>query len=147
MADPDWSATDLCTDGDLIEYESKWPWGDDHDSARYRNKAKEHIERKLRVTLAETELATEIADVLDLISNPEVLTPAACYLTFVRAAEDLTFGEGDVYDQKKKHYQDEFDREFELSAALLHVDVDESGTIEDVEKYNVSIGPTFTRGG
>jgi hypothetical protein len=147
VAISDWGATELCTDADLRGYESSWPWGDDHDSKRYRDSAKQHIERKLRVSLASIELATDEADVLDLISNPEVLTPAACYLTFVRAAEDLIPSGESLYAYKRDRYQIEFDKEFTLSVALLHLDTDESGTIEDTEKYNVRIGPQFTRGG
>lgn len=147
MAVGDWSAAVLCRDSDLREYESSWPWGDDHDSRRYRDKAKEHIERELRVALAELEVATDESDALDLVSNPEVLTPAACCLTFALAAEDNVTGEGDGWTRKQRHYQDEFEKEFKLSVALLHTDTDESGTIEDTEKYNVGLGTEFTRGG
>lgn len=142
----DWSATTLCIDADLIDKETDWPdWTTFGDT--FRAEAKRQIEKALRFAYRKRELATDEADVLDLISNPEELKDAAVYKTLELVAQDNIVVDGDRWTLKAKHYAKEFDKEWSRAVAMLHFDADESGTIEDEEKYTGRMGVRLSRGG
>ena len=149
MAIGDWSALVLCNDTDLARFESNvLEWVRSQGTAKHwRDTAKRLIGNRLRSDLRDTELATDEADVLDLISNPEVLTDAASFLALNLIATDKMVHPGDTWAAKAVAYQDKFDQEFPVAVSMLHVDKDESGAIDDTEKYNVTLGVRFTRGG
>lgn len=150
MAGPiDWTDTTLCIDADLAEFESDvLQWTGDHAVAeKWRRKAKEMIGQRLDLRLRDIELSTEIADVKDLIGNPEVLKDAACYLTLHLLANDVSHGQGDLYDRKAEMYFSKYEPELNRALQLVHVDTDESGTIEDSEKYGMPTGSEFKHGG
>jgi hypothetical protein len=149
MAISDWSATDLCSDGDILRFESDFnDWVASRGSGQFwRDTAKELIADKLRASLIDTEMVTDETDVLDLISNPEVLKNVACYKTLQVVANDNVVNPGDRWTQKAIYYSDLFDDGFDDAVAMLHIDLDESGTIEDSEKYRGSVDIKFERGG
>lgn len=148
MAVGDWSATTLCLDSDLIGHESRvLSWSADEPGCRkWRDLAKEQIGNKLRFTLKDIELATDIDEVLDLISNPEELKTVACYLSLHLLANDCMKDTGDYYNAKAAFYLGQFDKEYSAAVSMLHVDTDEGGSIDDTEKYNVDTGVKMTRG-
>lgn len=141
-----WASIVLCTDGDIVAYESSWPqWTTDTDS--WRAKAKAEIEKRLRHVLKERELLTDAAEVLDLIGNPAVLTDAACYMALHLCANNNIMVPQDMWALKAKTYEDKFDAEFERAVTMLEFDADESGAIDDSEKYQISGAVRFGRGG
>lgn len=149
MAVGDWSATDLCTDGDISRFESDFDkWVQTRGSGKHwRDTAKELIGDRLRASLKDLELATDTGvEVLDFISNPEELKNAACYKTLQLVANDNVVNPGDRWTQKAIYYSDLFDDIFDEAVKMLHIDQDESGTIEDSEKYSGSIDVKFQRG-
>lgn len=150
MAGPiDWTTTVLCIDADLVEFETDvlaWT-GQEAVAKKWRAKAKDMIGLRLDLRLRDTEKATDIADVKDLIGNPSVLKDAACYLTLHLLANDVSHAEGDLYDRKAQMYWGKYEPELERALALLSIDTDESGTIEDSEKYGAPTGITFKHGG
>ncbi len=149
MAVGDWSDTDLCIDADLIEFETdvlQWT-GTEGGGSKWRSKAKDMIGQRLDFSLKEIELGTEEADVKDLIDNPERLADAACYLSLHLLANDVTVAQGDLYDRKAEMYLAKYENELPRAISLLAIDIDESGTIEDAEKYIVPTGVTLRHGG
>ena len=149
MAISDWSATDLCIDADLVEFETdvlQWV-GQEAGAGKWRSKAKDMIGERLDFTLKDVEMATDETDVKDLISNLSRLKNAACYLTLHLLANDVSVAQSDFYDRKAEMYLAKYEDELPRATALLHVDVDESGTIEDEEKYVVPTGITLRHGG
>ena len=149
MAISDWSATDLCIDADLVEFETdvlQWT-GQEAGAGKWRSKAKDMIGQRLDFTLKDVEIATDETDVKDLISNLDRLRDSACYLTLHLLANDVSVAQGDLYDRKAVMYLGKYEDELPRALALLHVDTDESGTIEDSEKYNVESGVTLRHGG
>jgi hypothetical protein len=146
MAAPsDWSATDLCLDTDLRDFESDvLSWiGGEGSGEKWRRQAKKLIEERLRSMdkVQQLELDTDIDDVLDLIGNLGELRTAACYRTLHLLANDVSAGSGDLYDRKAEMYLSLFEDEFPMAMRRLHWDVDESGTIEADEKYT---GASYT---
>jgi hypothetical protein len=150
MAAPiDWTDTVLCIDADLQEFETDvlaWTGGE-AVAGKWRAKAKDLIAQRLDLKLRSVEEATDAADVKDLIGNPEVLKDAACYLSLHLLANDISHGAGDMYDRKAEMYHAKYEAELERAMALVHLDLDESGTIEDSEKYTAPTGVTFKHGG
>ena len=152
MAAPiDWSAIELCVDGDLFEVETnsvRWV-SREGDASIWRAKAKELIGNRLKITLNSiaTAEATTVDDVRDLIANPEELKIAAVYLTFHLIASDKMKAPGDFYDTKARQYYQMYEDELGRALQLINIDTDESGTIEDSEKYNTPTGATIRLGG
>lgn len=148
MAVGDWSTTDLCSDGDIIRFESDFDkWVGQRGSGKFwRDTAKELIGDRIRASLKELEKATDEAEVLDLISNPEELKNAACYKTLELVANDNVVNPGDRWTQKAIYYNDKFDDLIDEAVRMLHIDLDESASIEDSEKYRGSIDTKFERG-
>lgn len=144
MAIGNWSAAELCQDGDLVNVESQcmdWVSG---GAKRYRDEAKRQIGQRLHRIFKDIELATDEAEVLDLIESVEPLLTAAIFLTLHLLCNDCSSG-GDFYENKAALYLHKFDEEWPDALGMLNVDTDESGTIEDSEKYNVTTGVTFRR--
>jgi hypothetical protein len=144
-----WADTDLNLDRDLIEYETDavtW-FGAQGSGAKWRSTAKNTIAQRLRQNLKSIEVQTDASEVLDLIGNPEVLKPAACFLTLHLIAFDRLTSTGDLWDRKAEVYYAKFEAEMATALALLELDLDESGTIEDSEKYAAPRGVTFKHGG
>lgn len=140
-----WADISLCTDGDIIAKESSWPqWTTDSDA--WRAEAKSEIETRLRHLFRERELMTEATEVLDLIANPEVLTRAAAYMALHLCANSNITAPGDTWALKAKTYEEKFDPEFDRAVDMIQFDEDESGTIEESEKYQVTTGVRFGRG-
>lgn len=150
MAAPiDWSAIDLCIDSDLTRFETdalQWT-GADATAEQWRGKAKDIIGLRLDLQLKNIEVATDAADVKDLIGNPAVLIDAACYLTLHLIANDKTHAAGDLYDRKAQMYFQKYESEIQRVGALLNLDTDEDGTIQDAEKYNAPTGVRIKHGG
>lgn len=149
MSVGDWSTEILCIDADLMEFETdvvQWT-GTEGSAVKWRSKAKDIIGERIDFSFKEIELATEIADVKDLISNPERLKDCACYLSLHLLANDISVAQGDLYDRKAEMYMAKFEDALGRALSMLHVDVDESGTIEDAEKYIAPTGVTFKHGG
>ena len=145
----DWSAIDLCIDADLAEFETgilQWT-GAQVIAKKWRDLAKDIIGQKLDLRLREIEIATDAADVKDLIGNPAVLKIAAVYRTLHLLANDASHAPGDLYDRKAEMYLSLYDKEIEDAIALLSIDKDESGTIEGTEKYAAPTGITLKHGG
>jgi hypothetical protein len=150
MAAPsDWSATDLCIDADLVEFEGDvLDWvGDEGSAGKWRDKAKELIGERLDLHLRSIEIDTDTADVKDLVSNLGQLKNSACYLSLHLLALDVSHGAADMYDRKAEIYMSKYEAALQTALALLHVDTDESGTIEDSEKYGMPTGITLKHGG
>jgi hypothetical protein len=142
----DWSAATLCTDADILGYESTWlDWT--NDTARWRAKAKAEIEIRLRHAMRDRELETDADDVLDLIANPEIFVRPACFFALALCAQNNTVQKDDTWAFKSAHYEKQADEAMGLSMEMIEFDQDESGTIDDSEKYQVGTGVTFTRGG
>lgn len=145
----DWSAIDLCLDADLREFETdvlQWA-GTEGSAGKWRDKAKDLIGQRLDVRLKDVEIATDIADVKDLIGNPAVLKDAACYRTLHLLANDVSQAAGDLYDRKAEMYLHLYEEEMPIAASLLSIDLDESGTIEEHEKYAAPTGVRLKHGG
>jgi len=147
MAIGDWSAAILCLDKDLVEWESQvLAWARSEGSCKkWRDKAKEVIEQKLRHALRQVELDTDEDDVLDLIADVTPLNHSACFMTLHLLANDKSIGSGDQWSVKSEMYYRKFQDNWPQALGLISIDVDESGTLEDGEKYNVG-GVTFVRG-
>lgn len=146
MSVGDWSLEVLCSDADIIAREATWlNWTD--DTQRWIASAKDAIERKLRHAFRDRELATSATDVLDLIGNPEVLKAAAVCKAIEMCCQSNITMVGDTWEAKMKYWARGFDDEFEMALGMIAFDTDESGAIDDTEKYQVSPGPTLTRGG
>jgi len=145
----DWSTAVLCIDADLQEFETDvLQWTSSLAvAAKWRAKAKELIGERLDRQLRTIELATEEADVKDLIGNIPILKTSACYLSLHLIANDVSHASGDLYDRKAEMYFDKYATEIENAMIMLQVDVDESGTIEDTEKGAAPTGVTFKHGG
>ena len=149
MAISDWSATELCIDADLVVKETdvlQWT-GNQQGAQKWRDDAKEMIGHRLDFALKEIEIATDETDVKDLISNLGQLKNPAVYLSLHLLANDVSAAPGDLYDHKAQMYLGKYEDELPRAIALLHVDTDESGTIEDTEKYNAPTGVTLKLGG
>ena len=147
MAIGDWSATALCEDADLIDFESDvlaWVQSTQGSAVKYRDKAKHIIGERLKHAFRQIEIDTEEDEVLDLIASVDPLKNAACYLTLHLICNDCSVG-GDHWAGKAEMYYQKYNDEMPYALGLLSIDLDESGTIEDVEKYNVS-GIEFQRG-
>ena len=141
-----WSDVVLCTEADVLQWEANWlDWTKNPQA--WRAKAKDVLAQRLRVHLREQELATDAAEVLDLLGNPEVLKDPACMQTLALAAESNKLAPGDYWTEKAALYRGLFERELEQALAMLSVDIDESGDIDDTEKYTAVERVRLTRGG
>jgi len=147
MAINDWSDGVLCVDSDLEEYESNiQEWVSNFGSCeKWRIKAKDEIEQRLRHGLRQIEIDTDEDDVLDLISSYDPLKNPACFMTLHLLCNDLSTNSADHWATKSEMYYRKFQDSWPIALGLIHLDIDESGTIEDDEKYNVP-GVTFVRG-
>ena len=141
-----WPA-DLCLDKDVIAIEGNaLKYAEQFgDLQRWRDLAREDIEKRLRSILREKELETEADDVLDLILNYTVLEKAAAFLSLHYQFSEMSTSGQDFWASKAVHYQDKFEKEWSIASGLLNFDTDESGTIEDSEKYNIRTGVKFSR--
>lgn len=142
----DWSALELCGDSDVLALESNY-LNFTTNSSHWRASAKADIERRLRYNFRDRELATQASDVLDLISNPEVLKAAAACKTIELCARNNIAMVGDAWSEKARIYGKEFDREFSEALGMIDFDENEDNAIDDSEKYNVKPGIRLTRGG
>jgi len=147
MATGDWLAAVLCTDEDLRSLEIHvLEWVAREGSAAYwRATAKDLIEVELRQSFRNIELATEEADVLDLVPDVTPLKYAACYLTLHLICNNCSTG-GDHWEHKAEMYWNKYKGALPDAISMLSVDVDESGDIVDSEKYYISHGVRMTRG-
>ena len=144
-----WADTTLCIDADLQEFETdvlQWT-SSQAVTSKWRSKAKDLIGERLDLQLRDIETATDAADVKDLIGNPTVLKTSACYMTLHLLANDVSHAAGDLYDRKAEVYFGKYAKSIEDAIALLSIDLDESGTIEDSEKYAAPTGVTLKHGG
>lgn len=141
-----WPA-DLCLDKDIIAIEGGvLGYAEQYGNLeRWRDLAREDIEKRLRSILKEKELVTDAADVLDLIDNPEELEKSAAFLSLHYQFSEMSTSGQDFWASKAVHYQDKFEKEWAISVGLLHFDLDESGTIEDSEKYSIRKDVRFSR--
>jgi len=147
MATGDWLAAVLCTDSDLRTFEIKvLGWVSAEGSAtHWRQSAKDQIEAELRQSFKKIELATEEADVLDLIADITPLKYTACYLTLHLICNNCSIG-GDHWERKSEMYWSKYREALPGAIGMLSIDIDESGAITDSEKYYISHGVRMTRG-
>lgn len=147
MAIGNWGDAVLCRDKDLSEFETNvLRWVQGRGSAeKWISKAKDLIAQKLRYSLRTVELATDEDDVLDLIADITPLKDAACYLSLHLICNDASTG-ADGWAQKAEMYWHKWEKEWPQALGLVSLDTDESGTLEDSEKYNVNTGVTLVRG-
>lgn len=73
-------------------------------------------------------------DVLDLIKNPSVLTPAAAFLALHYAALELIQAAGDFYDMKQDFYRKRFQQTYAEVAPDLLLDLNEDQAISSGER-------------
>jgi hypothetical protein len=138
--------SDLCLDKDIIAIEAQaLAYAEQYGSLqRWRDLAREDIETRLRSMLREKEILTDAADVLDLVFNYEALEKAASFLSLHYQFSEMSTGQ-DFWAVKAAHYQNKFDTEWPIAVGLLHFDLDESGTIDDTEKYTIKRDVRFSR--
>lgn len=74
------------------------------------------------------------ADVLDLIKNPTVMTPAAAFLALHYAAVELIHAPGDHYDVKQDFYRRRFEETYKQLAPDILLDVDQDDVISTPER-------------
>lgn len=85
------------------------------------------------------------ADVLDLIKNPTILTPAAAFLALHYAAVELISGPGDHYDVKQQFYRGRFEETFRQLAPDLLIDLDQNDVITTEERSMGITGGSLIR--
>lgn len=132
-----WSTEVLCVDADLLEFESNvLSWTKTRGSCeKWRDKAKYVIGQRLRYAFRATQVGTD-TDVLDLVLDTTPLKDAACFMALHLLCNDATTGE-DAWSSKAEMYWSKFADEWPIALGLLSLDIDESGTIEQGEYYNV----------
>lgn len=143
-----WANEVLCTDSDLQALESGvLTWAEAEGNVKkWREEAKKQITHKLRTHFMNIELATDAAEVLDLIDNPvEAFAYAASFLSLHLICNDAMTVAGDMWDTKARMYLEKFDEEWTKALGLMHIDIDESGTIEIGEKYYYKTGVVIRR--
>jgi hypothetical protein len=148
VAISDWATVELCQDRDLAEQEERavdWckPRG---DARRWRDLAKKRIGEKLRRGLHQEQKTVSESEVLNLIENPEALNTVAVYYTLYLIANDRMTHPNDYYAGKAAHYLQLFKDEWPQAKSDLHFDLDEDGSIDDAEKFNVRTGVRIQRG-
>ena len=141
-----WADEELCTDSDMKALESNvLTWTGPYGAAtKWRTEAKRQITQRLRVHFINIDLVTDAAEPLDLISSVEPFRYAATYLSLHLLCNDCSTGP-DQWAEKARLYLAKFEEEWPNALALLSVDLDESGAIDDSEQYNVSTGLKFKR--
>lgn len=142
-----WSTITLCTDSDMTRFESSavtWA-ASKGGAAHYRQTAKDLIEARLRLHFKALALRITGSEVLDLISSVGPLRDAAVFLSLHLLCNDCSVAEGDLFDTKARMYWSKFQTEWPLCLGLVSVDEDESGAIDDSERYNVETGVRFVR--
>lgn len=149
MAISTWSDVVLCIDADLQRLETDvLQWTADVGSVdKWRSEAKDQIGTRLDLKLRDIDIATDAAEPKDLIANYSVMKHAAIFLTLHLLANDVSHGAEDLYDRKAVMYLEKYEAELQRALQLINVDVDESGTIEAAEKYNMPTGITLKHGG
>jgi hypothetical protein len=143
-----WLASILCTDEDLRTLELnvlQWTAGEG-SAAYFRQSAKDLIATELRQSFKNVELATDAAEVLDLVLDVTPLKYPAAYLTLHLICNNCSVG-GDQWEKKAEMYWSKYKGALPAAVAMLALDTDESGTITEGEKYNFTPGVRMTRGG
>lgn len=74
------------------------------------------------------------SDVLDLIKNPLVLTPAAVFLALHYCALELTSSIGDYWDAKKDYYRRRYEQTYKEITPDLLIDSDQDDIIGPSER-------------
>jgi len=85
------------------------------------------------------------ADVLDLIKNPLILTPAAAFLALHYAALELVQSVGDFWDMKQSLYRHRFQETYKELAPDLLIDSDQDDVISTSERKMGITGGTLER--
>lgn len=146
-----WSDVVLCTDADCINEELRAAkWNNGEPLTRWRDLAKDKLGERMRHMLRQraVDMGLDVTeDILDHIYSYDPIRTAAVYMTFHVMCKNSTINPGDLFDQKSRDYLSLFNDEWGRAVEMLHLDVDESGTIEDIERYNIVRGVTAKRGG
>lgn len=148
----DWSAATLCLDTDCIAEETRvLNWNDGEGMSKWRGQAKDNIGDRLRHMLrqqtVDMDIDIETDDILNHIMSYEPLRQLAVYMTIHLLSKNMIINPGDLYDQKSRDYYSLFGDEWTRAVEMLHLDTDESGTIDNTEKFNVVRDIKFIRGG
>ena len=147
MTIPAWSTVTLCTDDDLRELEIKvldWVAGEG-SGKHWRDSAKEIIANELRQSFKTIELVTEAAEVLDLVVDVAPLKYASAYLSLHLICNNCSVG-GDQWEKKAEMYWSKYREALPGAIGMLSLDLDESGTGDEAEKYYLTHGVRMTRG-
>lgn len=147
-----WADETLCTDADCVNEETRVTrWNNGESLKRWRDLAKDKIGERLRHLFrqrtVDMDIDIETDDILNHIYSYEPMRTAAVYMSIHLMCKNSTVNPGDLYDQKSRDYWGLFTDEWPRAIEMLHMDIDQSGTIEDIEKFNVMRGITARRGG
>lgn len=84
-------------------------------------------------------------ELLDLIKNPTVLTPAAAFLALHYCAAELIHTPGDHYDVKQAFYRTRFEQTFDQVMPDLLLDLDQDDVISTPERHMGITGGNLIR--
>ena len=85
------------------------------------------------------------ADVLDLIKNPTILTPAAAFLVLHYCALELVQAVGDFWDMKKDYYRHRFEETYKELVPDLLLDTNQDDVITTGERHMGISGGSLIR--
>ena len=147
MAVGDWSAATLAVEADVTSRYTKAASLLEQTEAisDFIAIAKSEIGERLDVWLREkrsTISETDLADLKDLLANPTVFKSAAVAFTLYRMHEKNIYEPEDFHTQQARIYYREYQDKFDQAIALVQLDTDNSGAIEDVE---AATAPTMSR--
>ena len=151
MADVgDWSAATLATPDDVRDrfaaVDSLIKQTD--ELSTYITRAKDHIGRLLDVQLIhhrERISVADLADLKDLIANPEVMKEAAVAFVLMRISEANIIQEDDIHAFRMSEFSDEFNLEYDRALSLLQYDEDRSEAIDQDESAGGVAAYRFSR--
>lgn len=150
MAINDWSAATINTDADCIAEENNVDaWTNKRPLDEWRAVAKNELAGRLKYALRQQSVdnAIDITEILDHIEDYEYLRKSGTYMTLHKCAKGASINANDFFDNKAAQYYSLFLDEWERAVQMLSLDVDESGTIDTGENFNVDTDSTFIRGG
>ena len=150
MAINDWTAATLNTDADCRAEENNIDsWTNKRPLDEWITVAKNELAGRLQFALRQTAVDTgiDITEILDHIESYEFIRKSATYMTLHKCAKGASINPNDFFDNKASQYYSLFLDEWERAVQMLSVDVDDSGTIDTGENFNVDNDTTFIRGG
>lgn len=150
MAISDWDAITLCTDADCLKEEQRIiQWNDNRPLNSYRDHAKEKIGIRLKSALQSEQVAMDLdldENILNHLYPLTALKTATVHLTIHLICRDLMVASQDLYDTKARDHYALYNEEIKRAMDSMHLDYDESGSIEDSEQFNVNTNTLLKRG-